>query len=79
MRRSMTAAALVLLTTTASAFTAGDIAKLPQDKVAAIKRQCAHWGEKGDFEMQQWCEDKQYQALRDLITRGSVPTKGEAL
>jgi hypothetical protein len=80
MKRSLVAAAaLALLLTPASAFTAADIAKLPQDKVAAIKKECSRWGDKGDFEMQQWCEDMQYRALQDLISRGSIKPNGERL
>jgi hypothetical protein len=58
------AAALLLVYTTASRSET-----LPQEKVAAIKRHCAHWADKGDFDMQKYCEDEQYRALREMIRR----------
>lgn len=76
----LTAAALALLTTTASAgeFTAADIAKLPPDMVETVKRHCAgDWPT--DFRMREYCENKQYQALQNLIVRGSLRGKGDAL
>lgn len=46
----------------AGEFSAADIARLPQDKVAAIK----------NFAMPEFCEGSQYEALRNLIARGSI-------
>jgi hypothetical protein len=52
-----------------------DIDALPQDSVAAIRRQCERdWGT--DFGTRLYCEDQQYQALKALIDRGSV--KGDS-
>lgn len=49
---------------------AAKIAKLPPDKVAIIRRHCAdQWPDQ--FDMRLYCEDKQYDALRTLIERGS--------
>jgi hypothetical protein len=80
-RLLMTAAVFALLTTAASAgereFTAAEIAKLPQDKVALIKQQCAHWGNKGNFDMQLYCEDEQYVALIKVLMRDAP--KGDKL
>lgn len=58
---------------------AADItAKLPQDKVAAIKRDCAgRW--ENNFEMREFCENQQYEALQRMIDRGSVKPSGERL
>ena len=54
----------------AESMPASEIAKLPQDKVKSIKQTCAaKWGD--DFDMRIYCEDKQYKALKVLITRGS--------
>jgi hypothetical protein len=51
-----------------SAMSKDEILKLPQDKVAVIKAQCAaKWG--NDFDMRIYCEDNQYKALRTLIER----------
>ena len=51
-------------------FTADEIARLPQDKVVAIKQQClTKCGD--DFRMRVYCEDRQYDALKALIVRGS--------
>ncbi|MGV7212516.1 hypothetical protein [Bradyrhizobium sp. UFLA05-112] len=58
---------------------AADIARLPQDKVALIKQQCAHWGNQGKFEMQRYCEDEEYEALQELINRGSLKPNGDRL
>ena len=45
-----------------------EIAKLPQDKVQAIKDNCKQdWGD--NFDMRLYCEDKQYHALQALIER----------
>ncbi|GLR88459.1 hypothetical protein GCM10007857_51710 [Bradyrhizobium iriomotense] len=81
MRRSLlAAAALALLISTASAgdFRAADIAKLPQDKVAVIKANCAkEWGD--NFRLREYCEDLKYEALQNLISRGSIGPKGERL
>jgi hypothetical protein len=53
-----------------------DIARLPQDKVAAIVRHCAReWDD--NFRMRKYCEDTQYKALQDLIARGSVRAKDD--
>ncbi|MGY8683362.1 hypothetical protein Q2941_37130 [Bradyrhizobium sp. UFLA05-153] len=81
MKRSLLAiVALAMLLTTASAgdFRAADIAKLPQDKVATIKADCAReWGD--NFRMREYRENRQYEALQHLIDRGSFPVKGERL
>jgi len=79
-RLLMTTAALALLTTTAQAasFRADDIARLPQDKVASIKRYCAsEWDD--NFRMREYCENNQFEALQRMIERGSVSKKGETL
>jgi hypothetical protein len=72
---------MLLMATAASAsddFSGSDIAKLPQEKVAAIKDACARkWGD--DFRMREYCENQQYEALQRLIVRGSVGPKGERL
>ncbi|KWV51979.1 hypothetical protein AS156_11190 [Bradyrhizobium macuxiense] len=70
-------AALALGTTASSAadFTPDEIAKLPQDAVAAIKQDCADkWG--NNFEMRIYCEDKQYEALQHVIARGEIKPNG---
>lgn len=77
-RLMLTATALALLTTNASAgdFSAADIAKLPQDKVAVVRQHCAsEWPD--DFRIRKLCEDQQYEALQSLINRGSIKPNGE--
>jgi len=72
------AAALLVQDASAENFRAADIAKLPQDKVAAVKRDCARqWGD--DFRMREYCENQQYQSMQRLIDRGSITPKGEPL
>jgi hypothetical protein len=45
-----------------------EIAKLPSEKVAVIKRMCAQrWAD--NFEMRLYCEDEQYQSLQILLER----------
>jgi hypothetical protein len=67
------AAALVALTATvvasnAAYMTKDEINALPSDKVATIKADCAKkWGD--DFSMRLYCEDKQYEALKQLLER----------
>jgi hypothetical protein len=71
------AGAMLLMVANASAddYSAADIAKLPQDKVVAIRRECAKdWGD--NFRMREYCEDRQYEALQTLIDRGSVKPNG---
>lgn len=56
---------------TAREFDPDEIAKLPQDAVTAIKQDCTKdWGT--DYRMRLYCENKQYEALRKLIERGSI-------
>jgi dsRNA-specific ribonuclease len=76
----LAAAAFALLATNALAedFRTADIAKLPQDKVAAVKQHCANrWA--NNFEMQEYCENEQFSALKRLIERGSIKATGEKL
>jgi hypothetical protein len=48
--------------------TKDEINALPSDKVATVKADCAKkWG--GDFSMRLYCEDKQYEALKQLLER----------
>jgi hypothetical protein len=79
--RKLFAIAGILLATVASAYaemTAADIAALPQDKVRAIKASCAQqWND--NFRMREFCEDKQYEALKRLIERGSIKPNGEKM
>jgi hypothetical protein len=67
----LAAATLAALSVPAFAFwamTTQEIAKLPQDKVQAIKIYCERrWGT--NFEMRAYCEDNQYEALKTLIER----------
>ena len=76
----LAAATLVMMASNASAddYTAADIAKLPQDKVAVIKQHCARIFS-DNFEMREYCENQQYEALQRLINRGSVKLNGERL
>jgi hypothetical protein len=66
--------AVVVLVTHASAgprFSKEEISALPQDKVQAIIQYCQReWGD--NFNMRIYCEDNQYQALKNLIDRGSI-------
>jgi hypothetical protein len=64
-----TAAALALAMPAYAAMSKDDIAKLPQDKVAAIKRYCTHLYPDGEFKMRLFCEDQEYKALQTLIER----------
>jgi hypothetical protein len=51
-----------------------EIAKLPQDRVVAIRKFCERrWGD--NFEMRIYCEDEQYKALQTLIERENVTGK----
>jgi hypothetical protein len=51
-----------------------EIAKLPRDKVDAIKRACARlYEDDQNYELRIVCEDGQYKALKLLIERGSEP------
>jgi hypothetical protein len=51
-----------------------DIAKLPQDKVEAIRQYCERkWGT--NFDMRIFCEDNQFESLKALIDRGSIKMK----
>ncbi|KWV49833.1 hypothetical protein AS156_14980 [Bradyrhizobium macuxiense] len=72
------AALVVAGTVSASAgeMSSDDIAKLPQDKVAAIKQYCANeWPD--NYAMRVYCEDRQYGALKELIDRGSIEPKAK--
>ena len=52
----------------ADTMSAADIAKLPQNKVEAIKQDCKRdWGD--NFSMRLLCEDKQFKALQTYINR----------
>ncbi|MBO4221974.1 hypothetical protein [Bradyrhizobium neotropicale] len=76
----ITAVALLAMPCSASAseFSAAEIAKLPQEKVAAVKRDCAStWQD--DFRMRLYCEDKQFKAMQQLIDRGSIKPTGDRL
>jgi hypothetical protein len=53
----------------ASPMSKDEIAKLPQDKVAAIKRYCAGLYPDGEFKMRLFCEDQEFKALQTLIER----------
>jgi hypothetical protein len=73
---TITIAALILWAAPAVAanYTASDIAKLPQDMVAAARRDCAsRWD--SNFDMRIYCENKQFDALQRLIDRGSIIIK----
>jgi hypothetical protein len=82
-RKILIAATLALLATSTatfaydSEFTKERIAKLPQDKVQVIKRECARrWPD--NFSVRLACEDSEYEALQQLIDRGSVQESAQA-
>jgi hypothetical protein len=79
LRPIITAAALLASSGIARAedFTAAEIAKLPRDMVASVKRMCAErWPD--DFSQRLFCENAQYESIRTLIERGSVHAPGAA-
>jgi hypothetical protein len=53
-----------------------EIARLPQDRVAAIQKMCErrYQGE-SNYSSQVVCENREYRALKELIQRGSFPNK----
>jgi hypothetical protein len=72
MKKFLVAATLLVFASTAQAsMTKEDIAKLPQDKVEAIRKLCEQqW--RNNFDMRIFCEDNQLESLKALIDRGSI-------
>jgi len=49
-----------------------EVARLPQDKVQAVRRDCARtWGD--DFSMRIYCENKGFRALKVYVERNGQP------
>jgi hypothetical protein len=72
--KSLAIAALLiamLVPAKATSMSKEEIAQLPQDRVNAIRQYCAQrWA--NEYSMRIWCEDKEYQALKALLARGSL-------